>query len=397
MGSGERSKRHACAAKLDTLELGEGECHDVADQWTIPAGVADNEIHCHHRSSGCGVSSEHKLGAVAVSISDRRGSRARPAGLCALLLVCVLLGVGLALPLARIVHCAAGYRAAVGAATLEMHSALSGQQQHKYLAGYGLPHPSADADVFLFVGITSNGGSKERRDAIREAWADEAQASGQVVCKFIVPEDEQNAAMLEEQALHHDIVFAPSAGPSSTSSSTSSTVLRPSTFQLTGWLRTLEYAVLHDPGARFVLRTSDDAFVNMPPLLRTLHALCPTPACANQSVLLGQLGSWKHGSAGGTEAQLPQHLRQINCSSPWLSDAQLPCGEGARAAAVSSAGGAALSSAQPQLRLLPAIERHLCAGESLLLLDKLASAACMRLVGQRAQFCHANNNKVPFV
>lgn len=204
--------------------------------------------------------------------------------------------------------------------------------------------------------------------------------------------------------------------------------------------------MLHDPGARFVLRTSDDAFVNMPPLLRTLHALCPTPACANQSVLLGQLGSWKHGSAGGTEAQLPQvtaggsyllsallvrsllesvhhrlesssldliaavdegaslaawlplqHLRQINCSSPWLSDAQLPCGEGARAAAVSSAGGAALSSAQPQLRLLPAIERHLCAGESLLLLDKLASAACMRLVGQRAQFCHANNNKVPFV
>ena len=249
-----------------------------ASQETPPLGGVQ-EIHCHHRSSGCGVSSEHKLGAVAVSISDRRGSRARPAGLCALLLVCVLLGVGLALPLARIVHCAAGYRAAVGAATLEMHSALSGQQQHKYLAGYGLPHPSADADVFLFVGITSNGGSKERRDAIREAWADEAQASGQVgvdgcgartparpaatsamwcrrraslvrllrlgrpascphagwlqvVCKFIVPEDEQNAAMLEEQALHHDIVFAPSAGPSSTSSSTSSTVLRPSTFQV---------------------------------------------------------------------------------------------------------------------------------------------------------------------
>ena len=45
--------------------------------------------------------------------------------------------------------------------------------------------------IFLFIGILSGRGYRHRRLAVREAWANEAQAPGQVVAKFVLSENER--------------------------------------------------------------------------------------------------------------------------------------------------------------------------------------------------------------
>ena len=49
----------------------------------------------------------------------------------------------------------------------------------------------------------------------------------------------------------------------------------------------LEHAAREHPGVRFVLKTDDDAYVNVQPLLAFLRGLCASPGCAHESIYAG--------------------------------------------------------------------------------------------------------------
>lgn len=47
----------------------------------------------------------------------------------------------------------------------------------------------------------------------------------------------------------------------------------------------MEYAVAHFD-VRFVLKTDDDAFINVQPLIQQLRLLCETPDCQNERMYM---------------------------------------------------------------------------------------------------------------
>lgn len=47
----------------------------------------------------------------------------------------------------------------------------------------------------------------------------------------------------------------------------------------------MEYAVAHYD-VRFVLKTDDDAFINVQPLIQQLKLLCETPDCQNERMYM---------------------------------------------------------------------------------------------------------------
>lgn len=47
----------------------------------------------------------------------------------------------------------------------------------------------------------------------------------------------------------------------------------------------MEYAVAHYD-VRFVLKTDDDAFINVQPLMQQLKLLCETPDCQNERMYM---------------------------------------------------------------------------------------------------------------
>ena len=50
----------------------------------------------------------------------------------------------------------------------------------------------------------------------------------------------------------------------------------------------LEYAVTNYD-VRFILKTDDDAFINVVPLISQLKLLCETPGCRNERVYMGRM------------------------------------------------------------------------------------------------------------
>lgn len=91
-------------------------------------------------------------------------------------------------------------------ARLNQHAAqLSQESVHKVLRAANSTDPGDQTvrvnsvtlpSVFLFVGILSGRGYRHRRLAVREAWANLAQESGEAVCRFILSEDESTPQVL---------------------------------------------------------------------------------------------------------------------------------------------------------------------------------------------------------
>jgi len=141
--------------------------------------------------------------------------------------------------------------------------------------------PSTSLDVqtnkkklFLFVGILSGRGFRHRRTAARTAWTKAAQQPGLVVCKFILSEDERTPQVDQELAEYNDIIF--------TSEKTNYKSILFKTFFA------LQYPDdMYD--VSFVLKTDDDAFVNIPALISQLKSLCETPDCVNERIYMGRM------------------------------------------------------------------------------------------------------------
>ncbi|KAL4430367.1 hypothetical protein ABPG77_002173 [Micractinium sp. CCAP 211/92] len=125
-------------------------------------------------------------------------------------------------------------------------------------------------EIFLFIGILSGAGQEQRRAAVREAWSQAAQQPGQVAARFVLSQWERSPAVDAEQAQHGDIIFL--------SERTNYSTIGLKTYHI------LEYAVSAFRPA-FVLKTDDDAYVNVPALLPALRALCVTPGCRGQERL----------------------------------------------------------------------------------------------------------------
>ena len=94
---------------------------------------------------------------------------------------------------------------------------IGGKQNHKdaaesghalELSGAGEGGTNEKENVFLFIGVLSRGNSKDRRDAVREAYAAQTY-SEPVAVKFILDVKEQTREVQKEQAAHGDLVFAP--------------------------------------------------------------------------------------------------------------------------------------------------------------------------------------------
>eukprot|EP00887_Chlorella_sp_A99_P007749 scaffold20.g7749.t1 len=136
------------------------------------------------------------------------------------------------------------------------------------------PAGAALPELFLFIGILSGRGYRHRRLAVREAWASRAQVPGLVVCKFILSEDERTPQVQKELEQYGDIVFV--------KEKTNYKSILYKTFFV------LEYAVRHYD-AKFVLKTDDDAFINVGPIIEQLRALCEAPDCARERLYLGKM------------------------------------------------------------------------------------------------------------
>jgi len=54
-------------------------------------------------------------------------------------------------------------------------------------------------------------------------------------------------------------------------------------------LQVMAYAVMHYD-VSFVLKTDDDAFINVPPLVQQLRALCETEHCRHERLYVGMMG-----------------------------------------------------------------------------------------------------------
>ncbi|KAK9815952.1 hypothetical protein WJX72_012497 [[Myrmecia] bisecta] len=128
--------------------------------------------------------------------------------------------------------------------------------------------------VFLFIGVLSGRGYRHRRLAVREAWANDAQVPGLSAVRFILSEDERTPQVQKEVETFKDIVFAKEK-------TTYKSILYKTYF-------VLEHAVTHFD-VRFILKTDDDAFINVKPLIGQLRLLCESPACKQERIYMGRM------------------------------------------------------------------------------------------------------------
>ena len=129
-------------------------------------------------------------------------------------------------------------------------------------------------DILLFVGALSGRGYRHRRLAVRDAWATQCQTPGVSVCRFIMSHDEVSPLVEEEVQEYQDIVLVHGE-------TTYKSILLKSLF-------VFEYALRHYD-VRFVLKTDDDAFVNVPYLTAQLRMLCGSPDCRQERLYMGNL------------------------------------------------------------------------------------------------------------
>lgn len=128
--------------------------------------------------------------------------------------------------------------------------------------------------LFMFVGILSGRGYRHRRLAVREAWSNRAQVAGTVVSKFILSEDERTPQVQKELEMYNDIVFV--------KEKTNYKSILFKTFYV------MEYAVKHYD-VKFVLKTDDDAFINVLPMMEQLRMLCENKNCERERLYLGKM------------------------------------------------------------------------------------------------------------
>lgn len=128
--------------------------------------------------------------------------------------------------------------------------------------------------LFLFIGVLSGRGYRHRRLAVREAWGNRAQVPGISAARFILSEDERTPQVQKEIEQNGDIAFLDHK-------TNYKSILYKTYF-------VLEYAVTNYD-VRFILKTDDDAFINVVPLISQLKLLCETPGCKNERVYMGRM------------------------------------------------------------------------------------------------------------
>ena len=165
----------------------------------------------------------------------------------------------------------------------QLASRLSQESVHKVLHAANSSDPGDQTvrvnavtlpSVFLFVGILSGRGYRHRRLAVREAWANSAQNAGESVCRFILSEDESTPQVQKEVETHQDIIFVKQK-------TNYKSILYKTYF-------VLEYAVAtYD--VKFILKTDDDAFINVKALISQLRLLCQSADCRSERVYMGKM------------------------------------------------------------------------------------------------------------
>lgn len=135
---------------------------------------------------------------------------------------------------------------------------------------------AAGEPLFLFIGILSGRGYRHRRLAVRESWSGKAQIPGVVVSKFVLSEDERTPQVEKEVEAYDDVIFVKEA--------TNYKSILFKTFFV------MEYAVRHFD-VKFVLKTDDDAFIHVTPMVHQLRALCETPGCAQERLYIGKMAT----------------------------------------------------------------------------------------------------------
>lgn len=126
--------------------------------------------------------------------------------------------------------------------------------------------------LFMFVGILSGRGYRHRRMAVRDAWSNNAQIPGIVVSKYILSEDERTPQVEKELEEFGDVIFI--------NQRTNYKSILYKTFFI------LQYAVQHYD-VKFILKTDDDAFINIPPMIAQLTALCENENCERERIYMG--------------------------------------------------------------------------------------------------------------
>ena len=165
----------------------------------------------------------------------------------------------------------------------QLASRLSQESVHKVLDAANSSDPGDQQvrvnaktlpSIFLFVGILSGRGYRHRRLAVREAWSNTAQGPGESVCRFILSEDESTPQVQKEVETHQDIIFVKEK-------TNYKSILYKTYF-------VLEHAVAtYD--VKFILKTDDDAFINIRALIMQLRLLCQTPGCRTERVYMGKM------------------------------------------------------------------------------------------------------------
>lgn len=69
----------------------------------------------------------------------------------------------------------------------------------------------------------------------------------------------------------------------------------------------LEYAALHYD-VRYILKTDDDAYINISAMLRQLRLLCQTPDCRNERLYMGKMAKARTRSPCSTAASTLQSV-----------------------------------------------------------------------------------------
>jgi hypothetical protein len=141
-------------------------------------------------------------------------------------------------------------------------------------AGGSQPGEKPLEDILLFIGALSGRGYQHRRLAVRDAWAAQGQMPGVCVCRFVMSHDEVSPLVEAEMREYGDIVLVQGE-------TTYKSILLKSLF-------VFEYALRHYD-ARFVLKTDDDAYVNVRHLLAQLRMLCESPDCRRERLYMGRL------------------------------------------------------------------------------------------------------------
>ncbi|KDD75020.1 hypothetical protein H632_c921p1, partial [Helicosporidium sp. ATCC 50920] len=133
---------------------------------------------------------------------------------------------------------------------------------------------------FLFVAVLSTPQAQRRRAAVRATWASSPPAD--VVVRFVLYESEREIETLAAEAARHgDLLFVPGSGEQGAG-------YRGIVFKVLAAVR----AVARDYDAGFVLKTDDDAFVDLEAAREALLGLCDAEGCLRR----------EEDSAGGAPA-----------------------------------------------------------------------------------------------